>query len=295
MPVDLVGEFLNYLRVEKGASENTIESYRRDLAALARFLAQRGSSFLAADRDDLKDFPRRLAERGLSERSAARALSAARSFYKFLLVDGRIERDPTENLESPRPRRRLPRFLNASEVERLLAAPDRSSQLGLRDSAMLEVLYAAGLRVGELVRLRVSDLNLETGYLLCAGKGNKERIVPLGRPAIEALERYLGEARGKILKGKASDLLFPSVRGRALSRQQFWKLIKRYGRRAGIRSRITPHMLRHSFATHLLERGADLRSLQTMLGHVDISTTQIYTHVSRERLKEIYRRYHPRA
>ncbi len=295
MPVDLAGEFLNYLRVEKGASENTIESYRRDLEALARFLAERGSSFLTAGRDDLKDFLRRLAERGLSERSAARSLSAARSFYKFLLIDGRTERDPTEDLESPRARRRLPRFLDTNEVERLLAAPDRSSELGLRDGAMLEVLYAAGLRVSELVSLRVSDLNLEMGYLLCAGKGNKERIVPLGQPAVETLERYLREARGKILKGKASDLLFPSVRGSRLSRQQFWKLIKNYGRRAGIKSRITPHVLRHSFATHLLARGADLRSLQMMLGHADISTTQIYTHVSRERLKEIYLKYHPRA
>ena len=295
--IDMAGRieesFLDYLRVEKGLSQNTLIAYRSDLEKLSRFADEHGKDLLSVEREDLKSFIQHLHKAGLEARSIARALVTVRSLYKFLVLDGHLKRDPSANLESPKSWQSLPKFLLSEEVDRLLDSPDVSTDLGLRDKAMLEVLYATGLRVSELVTLKISDLNLDLGFLLTLGKGSKERTVPLGQSAINWVRKYL-TARTRILNGKTSSYLFVTAKGQPLTRQVFWKLIVDYGEKAGI-GHITPHLLRHSFATHLLENGADLRSVQMMLGHSDISTTQIYTHITNERLREVYKKFHPRA
>jgi integrase/recombinase XerD len=293
----VIHSFLTYQRVEKGLAENSIQAYRRDLQRFARWAEQQGKTLAALTRDDIVDFLGSLYRARLDSRSVARYLATLRGFFRFALAEGMVRADPTQNLESPRVWKKLPGFLSLEEVDRLLAAPDPSTVLGLRDKAMLELLYSTGLRVSELVSLRVSDIERNAGYLRCLGKGDKERLVPIGRPALATLEAYLRESRSKLVRAGRPLLpwLFLSRSGRKLTRVAFWKTLRRYGRLAGIRSKLSPHTLRHSFATHMLERGADLRSVQLMLGHADISTTQIYTHVVQARLRHIYKAHHPRA
>jgi integrase/recombinase XerD len=293
MENDLFKRFLNYLIVEKGLSGNTLEAYERDLKKYAIFTKGREPD--AVTQADVVSFMALLSSKGISTQSAARNLAAVRGFHKYLLIDGLAQRDPTVNLETPRGWKRLPKTLPAAEVEGLLAQPDTSTLIGLRDKAMLELLYATGLRVSELVGLKLPDINLERGFLIVIGKGSKERAVPMGESAVAAVHDYLQGARPALLKGKESNFLFISSRRRQITRQTFWGRIKFYARQAGIAQNISPHTLRHSFATHLLDNGADLRIVQAMLGHSDISTTQIYTHVSRERLKKIHEKYHPRG
>jgi len=293
VPRKIESEFLNYLRVEKGLSANTLTAYRSDLDKLKAFASSHGKELVSLDREDIRGFLKRLHSSGLDSRSIARILVTARSFYRFLQLDGLLRRDPTANIESPKTWQSLPKFLSPEEVERLLDSPDTSTTLGIRDKAMLEILYATGLRVTELVSLKESDLNLDSGFLLTLGKGSKERLVPLGKKAITWASSYL-VVRPELQGSKRTPSLFITSAGRPLSRQAFWKLIASYGEKAGI-GHVTPHLLRHSFATHLLENGADLRSVQLMLGHSDVGTTQIYTHVTNERLREIYKKCHPRA
>jgi len=286
--------YLDYLVAEKGLSQNTIVAYRTDLTRLLRSLAT-GRRLEQARRADLLRVLQTMRLQGRSPRSVARWIVAVKGFFGYLVSDGVIDEDPSAHLDSPRVWRSLPKVLNFDEVDALLATPDRSEPRGLRDAAMMEVLYATGLRVSELLRLHLGDLHLDAGYLRCWGKGSKERVVPLGSEADATLQRYLAEARPILLAGKRTDSLFVNARGLPLTRQGFWKLIKRYGKQAGIRTALSPHVVRHSFATHLLENGADLRAVQIMLGHADISTTQIYTHVNRERLHRLYKDFHPRA
>jgi integrase/recombinase XerD len=286
--------YLDYLVVEKGLSPNTVSAYRTDLRRLQNSLGPRRKLEQARAEDLLKVLKQMRVE-GRAPRSVARWIVAMRGFFSHLVAEGAIKEDPSANLDAPRIWRSLPKVLSFAEVETLLAAPDRNVPQGLRDAAMLEVLYATGLRVSELIRLRLGDLHLDAGYVRCWGKGSKERVVPLGSEADAALQRYLAEGRPAFLQGKRTDCLFVNRRGGAITRQGFWKIIKRYGQRAGIRTPLSPHVVRHSFATHLLENGADLRAVQIMLGHADISTTQIYTHINRERLRRIYDDFHPRA
>jgi integrase/recombinase XerD len=287
--------FLTHLRVEKGLAPNSVDAYGRDLRRYLDDLAGQGIQRLAdVRREHLQAHLEHLLAQGISGRSQARALSAIRALHR-LQAGGDSSADPSEDIASPRPGRRLPQPLGRAEVERLLAAPDPRTPAGRRDRAMLELLYATGLRVSELVSLGVNDVQLETRMLLARGKGSKERIVPLGAPAAEALRHYLRTAREAMLRGRRTRDLFVTPRGARMTRQGFWKLIDRYARAAGITRRISPHKLRHSFATHLLEGGADLRAVQAMLGHADISTTQIYTHVERGHVKRLYDRHHPRA
>jgi integrase/recombinase XerD len=292
--------FLSYMRVEKGLAQNTILAYGRDLRRFAAFLAKRKKTKAAeVNRDDVVDFLSGLYKEKLDSRSVARFLVSLRSFYKYLLMEDQVRLDPTENLESPKIRQSLPTYLRVDEVDRLLAAPDTATTVGLRDRAILEVLYSTGLRVSELINLRITDVDVRLGCVRCVGKGNKERLVPIGRKAITAVEEYLAQSRPKYARPGSppphNQVLFLARTGRRLSRISIWKIMHSFGVRLGLRGRLTPHKLRHSFATHLLERGADLRSVQLMLGHADISTTQIYTHVVEERLKEVYRAHHPRA
>jgi len=291
-----ISSFLTHVRVEKGLSSNTVAAYRRDLAKFNEFAQKRKLSLETATRDDLVDFLAGLYRQKLESKTVARHLVTLRNFFRFAQIQELIAEDPSVNLESPKIRRSLPGYLRLEEVERLLVQPDAKTPLGLRDRAMLEVLYSAGLRVSELVGLRVTDLDTKVGCVRCIGKGDKERIVPVGKKALGMVEKYLRDSRPKLLgKAAGSPTLFVNRRGGVLSRVGVWKILSSYGRRAGLRVALTPHMLRHSFATHLLERGADLRSVQLMLGHADISTTQIYTHVVEERLKQIYKAHHPRA
>jgi len=288
--------FLTHVKVEKGLSVNTVAAYQRDLAKFLGFAQKRKLTLEKVSRDDLVDFLAGLYRGNLESRTVARQLVTLRNFFRFAQIQELIATDPSLNLESPKIRRTLPGYLRLEEVERLLQQPDAKTSIGLRDLAMLEVLYSTGLRVSELIGLRVTDLDSKVGCIRCIGKGDKERIVPAGRKALGMVEKYLRDARPKLLgKGAPSQALFVNRRGGSLSRVGVWKILSAYGRRAGLRVALTPHMLRHSFATHLLERGADLRSVQLMLGHADISTTQIYTHVVEERLKQIYKAHHPRA
>ncbi len=290
-----IDSYLTYLRDVRRMSPNTVESYARDLAALAAFAEKRDLNVDALGRRDLEAFVRSLMSGGLAPRSVARAVACVRGFYKFLALEKKLEQSPADDLQPPRAWPALPKYLDLDEVDRLLAQPDTGTPRGLRDKALIEVLYATGLRVSELVALKASDLNLDEGYLTCVGKGDKERMVPLGHEAADWVRRYIRDGRPQ-LSGKRppSPRLFVNARGGPLSRVGFWKVLKAHGRKAGISRDISPHVLRHSFATHLLERGADLRMIQVMLGHADLSTTQIYTHVLEARLRAVYDRYHPR-
>ena len=288
-------EFLEFLRVEKGLAANSVTSYRRDLVDFLDFVHQEKLKLRAIRREGIRHYLRSLYERRLAPRTIARHLVSLRSFFRFLTKNGTMGEDPTAEIEAPRVGMSLPKYLTAAEVETLLAQPDGSTPRGLRDKAMLEILYATGTRVSELIGLRWEDFEVNLGVMRCRGKGSKERLVPVGKSALRALETYVREARPLLAKGNASPCLFLNNRGGGLSRVAFWMLIRTYGRKANIATPITPHVLRHSFATHLLERGADLRSIQLMLGHSDISTTQIYTHVVKDRLKQVYRAHHPRA
>lgn len=289
-----VARYLDHLAAERGLARNTLAAYDADLRRLQGSLGRRRSIEEARPEDLLKVL-RRMRLEGRSPRSVARWIVAVRRFFTYLVAQGRIQEDPAEHLDAPKIWRSLPKVLSFDEVEALLAKPDRSSPIGLRDAAMLEVLYAAGLRVSELLDLRLGDLHLDAGYLRCWGKGSKERVVPLGGEADATLQQYLARGRPELLRGKRIDVLFVNQRGKAMTRQGFWKKIRLYGVRAGIVRPLSPHVVRHSFATHLLENGADLRAVQVMLGHADISTTQIYTHVNRERLRRLYKDFHPRA
>jgi integrase/recombinase XerD len=293
-----IASFLMHAKVEKGLSSNTVMAYRRDLAKFDAFAVKHKLSLEKVTRDHLVDFLASLYRLNMDSKSVARNLVTLRNFFRYAQIQELIPSDPSVNLESPKIRRSLPGYLRLEEVEKLLQQPDEKTPLGVRDRAMLEVLYSTGLRVSELTSLRVPDLDTKVGCVRCIGKGDKERIVPVGRKALGMVEKYLKDARPKLYsKGKASNspALFVNKRGKPLSRVGVWKILSAYGRRAGLRAALTPHMLRHSFATHLLERGADLRSVQLMLGHADISTTQIYTHVVEERLKQVYKAHHPRA
>jgi integrase/recombinase XerD len=284
--------FLNFCRLEKGLSANSLEAYTLDLAKWSAFL---GESAVPAGVEDLRRYLDHLYQSGLSARSIARHLTTLRGFYGFLLREGRISTDPTEHLGTPRQWQNIPKFLNLEDIDKIIQAADVTRPTGLRDRAMMELLYATGLRVSELCRLGLGDCNLDLAVVRTTGKGNKQRLVPAGRDAMKAVETYLASGRAALLKGRASRYLFVTARGGCLTRQGFWKLLAGYGRKAGIFHGLTPHVLRHSFATHLLEGGADLRSVQVMLGHSDISTTQIYTHVMRSRLRQTVEEHHPRA
>jgi integrase/recombinase XerD len=291
----MIDTYLTYLREVRRMSPNTLESYARDLARLGAFAESRNVGVDRLDRRDLEAFVRAQMTEGLSPRSVARLVACVRGLYKFVAVEQKLPNNPADDLRAPRAWAALPKFLGMEEVDRLLAQPDTSTPRGLRDKALIEVLYATGLRVSELIALRAGDLNLEEGYLTCIGKGDKQRIVPLGTDAIEWVRRYVRDGRSGLLRKKTSPWLFVNARdGGSLSRVGFWKVLKAYGKAAGLSRELSPHVLRHSFATHLLERGADLRMIQVMLGHADLSTTQIYTHVLEARLRMVYDRYHPR-
>jgi len=283
--------FLNFCRIEKGLAQQSLEAYATDLSRFSAFI---GKGELP-ETEGIRRYLDGLTQGGLSGRSVARHLTTLRSFYGFLLREGGITADPTEHLRSPKQWQTIPKFLNLEEINRLIQAPNAARPNGLRDRAMLETLYASGLRVSELCRLGVSDLNLDMGVLRTTGKGNKQRLVPVGKAAIQAVEEYIRNGRPQLLKGRASRYLFVTARGGCMTRQCFWSLLAGYGKRAGIFHGLSPHVLRHSFATHLLEGGADLRSVQVMLGHADISSTQIYTHVMRTRLRDTVEKHHPRA
>ena len=285
-------QFLNFCKIEKGLAANSLAAYQADLA---RYSAYTGRHSSENHTDTVNQYLTSLYRSKLGSRSIARHLATLRNFYSFLLRERKVASDPTEHVRSPKQWKTIPKFLNLSQIDKLFQAPDTSKPTGARDRAMLELLYATGLRVSELCRVAISDLNLEMGILRTTGKGNKQRVVPVGRSAVEAVRRYLETGRAKILRGKVSRYLFVTAQGGAMTRQAFWKLLSVHGRRAGIFRNLTPHVLRHSFATHLLEGGADLRSVQTMLGHADISTTQIYTHVMRSRLRKTLDEHHPRA
>ena len=284
--------FLNFCRVEKGLSGNTLSSYQADLERFSLFSQ---GPLEALEAESLNGYLSSLYQAKLSPRSIARHVATLRNFYGFLAREGMVTRDPAEFLKAPKQWSTLPKYLNREEVERLLAAPSGDKPTGLRDRAMLEVLYATGLRVSELCGLELSAVERQMGLLRVTGKGNKQRMVPFGEPAGRAVDGYLLEGRPKLLQGRASPQLFVTARGAGMTRQHFWVLLAKYGRAAGIIRRLTPHVVRHSFATHLVEGGADLRSVQIMLGHADISTTQVYTHVARTRLREVVDRHHPRA
>ena len=293
-PEDIRFRFLDYLKIERALADNSVQSYGRDIAKYFFFLDKEKTAWDKAREADLVKFIHAQSQSGLSARSLARLISTLKAFYRFLILDGRVRKNPTEHLSSPKAWLSLPKFLTVGEVRTLLRAPDASDPRGLRDRAMLEVMYAAGLRVSELVGLRIEDAHLRDSFVLCRGKGGKERIVPLGQAAVDAVAEYLVSGRPKIVRG-GTEALFLTRLGRPFTRQGFWKMLKGYAAASKLAAKIHPHVLRHSFATHLLERGADLRSVQMMLGHSQITTTQIYTHVSRDRLRRVYDKFHPRA
>jgi len=291
----LVERFIDALWLERGLSENTLAAYRSDLLGLSHWLQQQELGLQSAGRAELLGYLQQRVEQGSKPRSSARLLSSIRRFYRYLVRERQLSEDPSARIDAPKLGRSLPKSLTEEEVEALLAAPDPANLLGMRDRAMLEVLYASGLRVSELVGLTLQQLNLQQGLVKVIGKGNKERLVPLGEEALNWVERYVREGRGVLLGTVQTDVLFPSRRGSAMTRQAFWQLIKRYALQAGISKHLSPHTLRHAFATHLLNHGADLRVVQLLLGHNSLSTTQIYTHVARERLKNIHAQHHPRG
>lgn len=293
MNKDLLQEFINYISIEKGLAKNTQESYRRDLKFYLDYLKKKGLDLLSVEHQDITEYLWSKKEKGAKTTSLFRYLESIKLFHRFLYVEGYIKNDPTMYLGAPRIIRKLPAILSLKEVEKLLAQPNLSRNSGLRDRAMLELVYACGLRASELINLEINDLNLDVGYVRCRGKGGKERVVPLGHYAREFIQQYL-TVRAKKAKGEESTLFLDKL-GDRFSRVGFWKMVKKYAKKAAIGKKISPHTLRHSFATHLLERGADLRTIQEMLGHSDISTTQIYTHLEREHLKEVHRKYHPRG
>jgi integrase/recombinase XerD len=289
----MIREYLSYLQVEKGLSKNSVESYRRDLKRLKDRAEACGCEPQALDKAEMKQFVMSLTREGLAPRSVSRAISTIRGFFRFLLLDGHVKADPTADLMAPQGGQKLPRFLTQEEMEKLLEAPDTSSPEGVRDRALVELLYATGLRVSESISLTTASVDIDSGVLFCMGKGSKQRRVPVGRSCVEWLQRYQA-ARRALLSGRESDQLFVGYLGRTLTRQHVWAMLKRYAAQANIRG-VTPHVLRHSFATHLLEHGADTRSVQAMLGHSDLATTQIYTHVTGDRLRHVYEKHHPRA
>ncbi len=292
---EVIDSFIDSLWAEHGLSRNTLDAYRGDLQAVSRWLKQQGIPLVEAQREHLLAYLADAVQEGRKPRTTARQLSALRRFFRHRLREGTSDRDPTAQIEAPRIGRPLPKTLSEDEVERLLRAPDTSRPAGLRDRAMLELLYATGLRVSELVGLRLGQVRLDQGVVKVTGKGNKERLVPMGEEAVDSVQRYLREARAELLRRATSDALFPGNRGTAMTRQAFWHNIKRYARAADIRLSISPHTLRHAFATHLVNHGADLRTVQMLLGHSDLSTTQIYTQVARERLRRLHAEHHPRG
>lgn len=292
---ELIEVFLNYLSVERGLSNNTIFSYRGDLNSYIDFLtAKKIGALSESTKNEVINFMLSEKNKGLSANSISRRLSAIRVFYRFLVRERILKNDPTNQIDSPKLWKRIPDALSLNEIEILLSQPNIRNTQGLRDKAILEILYATGMRISEAANLKVDDLNLDVGFTRCFGKGSKERIVPLGKKAIESVKNYLERSRGNYLSGKVNNFLFLSRFGKRISRQSLWKIIKKYAKDAKIKKSIKPHILRHSFATHLLERGADLRSVQEMLGHSNIATTQIYTHINKDRLKSIHKMFHPR-
>jgi integrase/recombinase XerD len=289
--------YLTHLTVERRLAANSIEGYSRDLSGLADFADRQGKRIEELARPDLEGFVRDLMAEGRSPRSVARAVACYRGFFRFLVIDGRLKSSPAADLRPPRAWKVLPRFLAVDEVDRLMAQPMVNTPRGLRDRALIELLYATGMRVSELLSLRPADVNLEASYLTCTGKGDKQRIVPIGDEAADWVEKYVQQSRPALLGKRRSARLFVNARGGGpgLTRVGFWKILKGYALQAGLNRDLSPHMLRHSFATHLLERGADLRAIQMMLGHADLSTTQIYTHVLEQRMRSVYDRFHPRA
>ena len=291
----LVDDYLDELRGARRLAGNTLESYARDLTTLRRFAESHETPVDRLSRDDLEAVVHDLMAAGLSPRSVARFVACVRGFYRFLVRDGQLRANPADDLHAPRAWPALPKFLSVEEVDRLIEQPNVSTPAGLRDRALIELLYATGMRVSELLAVRPDNLNLCGGYLTCLGKGSKERLVPIGAPAVRWIKRYASNARPLLLAGRSSPWLFVNVRGNRLSRVGFWKILKNHGRQAALPRDLSPHVIRHSFATHLLERGADLRSIQNLLGHADISTTQIYTHILEVRLKALYDEFHPRS
>jgi len=295
-PTDpLIARFLDAVWMERGLSSNTLAAYRADLVALHRWLCERKLSLAQAGRAELMDFIAARVQAGARPRSTARQLSSFRRFFRYLVREGGVREDPTAQIAMPKIGRSLPRSLSEAEVESLLAAPAVADPLGYRDRTMLEVLYATGLRVSELVSLKLGQINMNQGVTRVLGKGNRERLIPLGEEAVRWLRAFINGARNDILLDRSTDYLFPTRRGDRMTRQAFWHIIKRYARKAGVDRELSPHTLRHAFATHLLNHGADLRVVQMLLGHSDLSTTQIYTHVARERMKELHSQHHPRG
>lgn len=293
---ELLSSFLEYLSVERGLAKNTIVAYNRDLKSYITYLRTKDITDInSSNRAIIVAYLLEMQKKGKASSSISRACAAIKAFYHFLFREHIIREDPTVDLDTPKLEQRLPKVLNTQEVKKLLSQPDTTNPLGIRDKSMLELLYATGMRVSELISLSIEDVNLETGFLRCMGKGSKERIIPVSSIALKCLQEYILTAREKLLMGKKTKVLFLNRQGNPITRQGFWKIIKRYSKQAGINKKITPHTLRHSFATHLLENGADLRAVQEMLGHADISTTQRYTHLTRSRIKQVYDKTHPRA
>ncbi|TSB46571.1 site-specific tyrosine recombinase XerD [Alkalicoccobacillus porphyridii] len=292
-----IEDFIHYLQIERGYSTNTITSYQNDLSSYSSYLknVEQCNSFAEVERSLIVNYLYFLMEKGRAQSTIARNIASIRGLHQFLLREGRVKQDPSVHVEIPKPAKRLPKILSMQEVEALLTAPDSNDLMDIRNRAMLEIMYATGIRVSELIGLKTSDAHISMGFLRCVGKGNKERIIPLGSQAKDAVHTYLESSRPALLKKNRHDLLFVNHRGNPLTRQGFWKILKQIAVKANITKPLTPHTLRHSFATHLLENGADLRAVQEMLGHVDISTTQIYTHVTKSRMKDVYSMYHPRA